>query len=120
MKILELNSKNMKCIEEFILPDSEIGTIQIDYTNHNVVLPIKIIEPRFKLIEKSLFFENVKKFKIDILEPWGEGIYINDYLCDIDLINNEEFINISITLNSGDNIEITFKKLRFLENIRNK
>ncbi|ERJ11756.1 hypothetical protein [Haloplasma contractile] len=115
MKSLEL-SNNINRIEEFILPDSEIGIIQIDYTNHNVVIPMKIIEPRFKVIEKKLSFENVKKFNIEILEPWGEGIYINNYSYKIEVINNEEFISISIILNSGDKIVITSKRLSFLDN----
>jgi len=63
-----------------------------------------------------LKFCNIKKFSIDILEPWGEGIYIHEVqVNNQNLEDDSHFFELVILINSGDKICIVSDEVNYCE-----
>lgn len=121
MVIIENSSKNL--LNTLDLHDAEINDIKCNYREHLVELPIVLHSPKKMNVNAKLVFESVVYFDICIVEPWGEGIYINEvkFIDNYSAIDKyQEFIddkhfNLVFILNSGDQIHIVSKKILYSE-----
>jgi hypothetical protein len=87
-----------------------------NYYNHTVNIPIKLSTNKLDLI-----FDEVLFIDISLHEPWGAGMYINEFV----LTNTSELItkygsiqdgqslHFTLLLNSGDSINIVASKATY-------
>ena len=96
------------------LHDSRISIIQCDYDKHIVIVPILLDSPKYKNVEAKFLFLGVKKVSVDIYEPWGAGVYVNEVSVneDIQAGKNKTF-STRILLNSGDCIFIESERIEY-------
>jgi hypothetical protein len=99
--------------------DCALSKITCDYTNHSVQMPLLLSPYNDESVAILLLFGCTRSFEIELEEPWGEGIYVNDILITRNIpalspTSNADIISVIITLNSGDTIKIRSETLEYL------
>ena len=116
MKTQKITANNLERLKDLDLHDSKLTEIICNYDTHEVNIPLKLDYLNKKNVFVSLKFSNVKKFFVEILEPWGAGIYIHEIkVKSQNLEGDSHFFELTILLNSGDRICIISNEINYYE-----
>jgi len=103
-----------------IYHDSEVSQFVVDYSNHTVLIPLKLPNAGHVTEKTSMLFHNVKSICVNIDEKWGPGIYIYEITIanEISEKNNKgQFFNFTILLNSGDEIRLICESFEICDGV---
>ncbi|RYE38872.1 MAG: hypothetical protein EOP48_26455 [Sphingobacteriales bacterium] len=95
------------------LHDAALGEIICQYKNKLVSIIATSDQSEKKGWTERLDFSEVCHLTIPILEPWGEGYYINSVTKEDHSEQNEGEFSIKILLNSGDEIIVRSSSLSY-------
>jgi hypothetical protein len=113
---MKITSDTIKQFDSSIFHDTVVSTIVCDYEHHLIKIPLLGSLKNGESLNIYLSFEETISFSMSFEEPWGEGIYINEIVIlenNINSISNTSLIKVSITLNSGDIINISCKTMEY-------
>jgi hypothetical protein len=113
---MKITSDTIKQFDDSIFHDTAISIIICDYEHHLIKMPLLGHLKNDKSPNMYLLFKETKSFSMNFEEIWGEGIYINEIVIlenSLDSSSNTNSIKVSITLNSGDIINICCKTMEF-------
>ncbi len=105
---LIFNIENLAELSAESFHDFAISTINCDYENHIVYMPLSGASRQNELFIVKFF--DVKNLSVGLEEPWGDGIYISDirYVTPVDIANR--YFDVILQLNSGDMITVVCTK----------
>lgn len=118
MKKISINYINFANeVKNLDLHDAELRDVYCSYDKHEIEIPVIIDAPGKRNVKSKMGFFGVCNFSISFLEPWGQGVYINE----IKILEGEgEFTKklcCELLLNSGDKITIISDEIKYLEGI---
>lgn len=112
MNDIRININSLSVLEELDVHDGKLGEVKCDYANQDVYIPIELDSPEKRKIKVVMKFNCVKMFSMEILEPWGKGIYISEIRYDcFKHIDNDISFEVIILLNYGDALKIVSEEI---------
>ncbi|MRN53614.1 hypothetical protein [Paenibacillus monticola] len=114
--MITINKQTQHEIEKLNLHDAEIRDVICNYYEHKVSIPIKLNTNKNELI-----FDEVLFIDVSLYEPWGAGMYINEFviresselITKYSPLQDSQALHFTILLNSGDNINIVASKVAY-------
>ncbi len=86
--------------------DAKLGIILCNYDQHKVIINFFLENSNYLNKKVDMYFIDVDKLEVNILEPWGAGMYVNEIL-----IEEKDNLKTKILLNSGDEILVSSKNI---------
>lgn len=116
MNDMKISINNLLVIDELDVHDGKLGEIKCDYINHEVWIPIELDSSKKRKIKAVMKFSHVKRFLMEIFEPWGAGIYVSQVKYNsFKEVDNDICFEVTILLNSGDVLKIVSEQIEYSE-----
>jgi hypothetical protein len=97
------------------LHDAEIRDFCCSYDRHEIEIPLITHVPGKKSSKSILKFLEVINFNITFNEPWGPGVYINEFKINESMNEVSDALKFELLLNSGDKLTIIAMKVTYQE-----
>lgn len=113
-----IRNSNSNLVTQLDLHDAEIGEMICNYCSKTVRLSMVLHCRGKENVKAKLYFEGVSNIVMGLLEPWGEGFYVNEATTGpVSQEAPEGSFAVTLLLNSGDKIELTTRTVTYTEEI---